>query len=89
MGIVAEAEFMEQFEPELFKEQIGSMKSETWHSKQRNGIGKKSSNRMLQPGSLVDGLYVYIFNLICSCNVDLLSGYTILLSLWHILYLIL
>lgn len=41
MGIVAEVESMEQFEPDLFKEQIGSMKSEAWHSKQRNGIGKK------------------------------------------------
>lgn len=53
---MAEVEFLEQFELELFKEQIGSVKSETWHSKQRNGIGKRWSNRMLQPVSLVDVL---------------------------------
>lgn len=41
VGVVAEVEFMEQSEPELFKEQIGSMKSETWHSRQGNGIREK------------------------------------------------
>lgn len=70
MGIVAEVDFMEKIEQELFKEQIGSVKSETCHSKKRNGIGKRWSNRMLQPVSLVDGLW--IFFLILSAHIVLI-----------------
>lgn len=56
MGIVAELEFMEQLESELLKEQVGTGKSEMWHPQQRNGIGKRLSNRVLHSVSLEDGV---------------------------------